>query len=66
MAQRPSALTLDIQRVISVGQDRKTGEAILRLKETGGRTVVLRLRPGQFRTLAIGVLGLAEARSSDL
>jgi len=43
-------------------QDRKTGEAILRFKDTKGSLVAVRLRPGQFRTLANGVLGLAEAR----
>ncbi len=48
--------------MISVGQDHKTGEAILRFRDTKGKLVAVRLRPGQFRTLARGVLGLAEAR----
>ena len=45
---------------------RKTGEAILRFKDTKGSLVAVRLRPGQFRTLANGVLGLAEARGESL
>ena len=48
--------------VVSIGQDRKTGEAILRFRDTQDKLVAVRLRPGQFRTLANGVLGLAEAR----
>ena len=48
--------------VISTGQDRKTGHAILRLRADDGRVIALRLRPQQFRTLARGVLGLARAR----
>jgi hypothetical protein len=53
---------IDVARVVSVGQDRKTGEAVLKFKDTKGSLVAVRLRPGQFRTLANGVLGLAEAR----
>ena len=56
---------IDVARVVSVGQDRKTGEAILRFRETKGSLVALRLRPRQFRTLANGVLGLAEAREGQ-
>ncbi len=48
-------------RVISVGRDRSTGQAILRFRDEKGRLVAVRLRPPQFRTLANGVLGLAEA-----
>ena len=54
--------TIDIARVVSTGQDRKTDHAILRLRAEDGRAVALRLRPQQFRTLAKGVLGLARAR----
>jgi hypothetical protein len=56
---------IDVARVVSVDQDRKTGEAILRFKDTKGSLVAVRLRPGQFRTPANGVLGLAEARDEE-
>jgi len=56
---------IDVARVLSIGQDRKTGEAIIRFKDTKGSLVAVRLRPGQFRTLANGVLGLAEARGDQ-
>ena len=59
---RKSGETIDVARVISTGQDRKTGHAVLRLRTEDGRMVALRLRPQQFRTLAKGVLGLAAAR----
>ena len=60
--RKPAGRLIDVARVLSVGQDRRTGEAILRFKDTKGSLVAVRLRPGQFRTLANGVLGLAEAR----
>ena len=60
--RKPAGRLIDVARVVSVGQDRQTGEAILRFKDTKGSLVAVRLRPGQFRTLANGVLGLAEAR----
>ena len=63
--RRPAGRLVDVARVVSVGQDRRTGEAILRLKDTKGGLVAVRLRPRQFRTLANGVLGLAEARSDQ-
>jgi hypothetical protein len=47
--------------VISVGRNRATGEVHLRFRDEQGRIVAVRLRPRQFRTLADGVLGLAEA-----
>ena len=59
---RKSGETIDVARVISTGQDRKTGHAILRFRAEDGRVIALRLRPQQFRTLAKGVLGLAIAR----
>ena len=52
-------------RVVSVGQDRETGEAILRFRDTKGGLLAVRLRSGQFRTLANGVLGLAAAREAS-
>ncbi len=59
---RKSGETIHVARVVSTGQDRKTGHAILRLRAEDGRVVALRLRPQQFRTLAKGVLGLEKAR----
>ena len=46
--------TLSVARVISVGQDRHTGEAILGLRDTEDRGAAL--------GLAKGMSGLAEAR----
>ena len=56
---RRAGLLIDAARVISVGRDRSTGQAVLRFCDERGRIVALRLRPQQFRTLAHGVLGLA-------
>ncbi len=58
---RKRGLLIDVARVISVGRDRTTGQAVLRFRDEKGRLVAVRLRPQQFRTLANGVLGLAEA-----
>ena len=55
-----SGTLIDVARVVSVGRDRSTGEAVLRFRDTKGRLVAVRLRRQQFRTLANGVLGLAE------
>jgi hypothetical protein len=41
-----------------------TGHAIVRLRSEDGRMIALRLRPGQFRTLARGVLALAPPRAT--
>ena len=49
-------------RIVSVGQDRDTGEAIILLRDTDRKLVALCLAPRQFGTLARGVLGLAKAR----
>ena len=59
---RKTSETIDLARVVSTGQDRKTGHAIVRLRSEDGRMLALRLRPQQSRTLARGVLGLAKAR----
>ena len=59
--KRTSGATIDVAGVISTGQDRKTGHAILRFRAEDGRVLALRLRPQQFQTLAKGVLGLAQA-----
>jgi hypothetical protein len=63
--RKPAGLLVAVARVISVGQDRQTDEAILRFRDTKGKLVAVRLRPRQFRTLANGVLGLAEARDEQ-
>ena len=59
---RKTGQTIDVARVVSTGQDRKTGDAIVRIRPEDGRMIALRLRSGQFRTLARGVLGLAMSR----
>ncbi len=59
---RKSGQMIDVARVISTGQDRKSRHAILRMRADDGRVVALRLRPQQFRTLANGALGMAAAR----
>ena len=61
--RKPSGQLIDVARVVSIGQDRETREAILQLRDTDGRLIAMRLKPRQFGTLARGVLGLAEARS---
>ncbi len=61
LSTRKPGLLIDVARVISVGRDRSTGQAVLRFRDEKGRLVAVRLRPQQFRTLANGVLGLAEA-----
>ena len=58
---RRAGVLIDVPRFISASQDRVTGQAVLRFCYERGRIVALRLRPRQFRTLANGVLGLAEA-----
>ena len=64
-SRRSSGLLIDVARVISVGRDRPTGGAVLRFRDEKGRMVAVRLRPGQFRTLANGVLGLAQALEGE-
>jgi len=56
---RKSGVLIDVARLISIGRDRSTGQVVLRFRDKQGRLVAVRLRPGQFRTLANGVLGLA-------
>ena len=58
---RKPGLLIDVARVISVGRDRSTGQAVLRFRDEKNRLVAVRPRPQQFRTLSNGVLGLAEA-----
>ena len=52
-------------RVISVGRDRTTGQAVLRFRDEQDRLVAVRLKPQQLQTLAHGVLGLAEAMEEE-
>ena len=60
-SRRTPGILIDVARVVSVGRDRPTGGAVIRFRDDSGRLVAVRLRPQQFRTLANGVLGLAEA-----
>ena len=55
---------VEISRFLSVGQDRKTGEGIIRLQGRRGRIVTLRVHPSQLRKLADGVTALAVAREA--
>jgi hypothetical protein len=59
--QRKPGLLIDVARFISASQDRSTGKVVFRFRDERGRIVAVRLRSRQFRTLANGVLGLAEA-----
>ncbi len=59
--RRPTGRTIDVDRIISVGRDRETGGAVIRLKDEDGRTLALRLRKRQARTLANGLAGFVEA-----
>ena len=58
---RKPGLLIDVASVLSVGRDRTTGQVVLRFRDERGRIVAVRLRRRQFRTLANGMLGLAEA-----
>ena len=54
-----------MDRILSVGRDRETGGAVIRLKDVDGRTVALRLWKRQLRTLARGTSGLVEALEEE-
>ncbi len=60
--QIPHSRRIDVARIVSVGQDRDTDKAVIRLRDADGKLVPLCLPPRQFGTLARGVLGLAKAR----
>ena len=62
--RRPTGRTYDVARVISVGRDRETNGAVIRLKDEEGRTIALRLYQRQARTLANGLAGFVEALGS--
>ena len=59
-SSKPGVL-IDVARVVSAGRDRPTGGSVLRFRDAQGRTMAIRLRPRQVKTLAVGVLGLAVA-----
>ncbi len=61
--RKPSGRLIDVSRVVSVGQDRESGEAIPRFRDQDGRLVAVRLKPQQFGTLARGVLGLFKSQT---
>ncbi len=60
-ARRESGLLIDVARALSVGRDRAAGTVHLRFRNKQSRIVAVRMQPRQLRTLASGVLGLAEA-----
>jgi hypothetical protein len=59
--RKPSGQLIDVARVLSVGQDRATQEAIPRLRDRDGKLIAVRLKPQQFGMLARSVLGLSKA-----
>ncbi len=63
--RRPTGRTIDVDRIISVGRDRKTGRAIVRLRDADGRVYPLLLWKWQLRTLARGTSGLVEAMEEE-
>ena len=65
LPRRKAGLLIDVARVISVGRDRTTGQAVLRFRDEQDRIVALRLKPQQLQMLAHGVLGLAEALEEE-
>ena len=63
--RRPTGRTIHVDRIISVGRDRETGGAVIRLKDADGRMIALRLWQRQARTLARGTSGLVEALEAE-
>ena len=63
--RRPTGKTIDVDRIISVGRDRKTGRSTVRVRDAGGLVYVLLLWKRQLRTLARGVGGLVEALEEE-
>ena len=55
--QMPHSRRIDVARIVSVGQNRDTGEAVIRLRDGDRKLIALCLPPRQFGTLARGVLG---------
>ena len=63
--RRPTGRTIDVDRIISVGRDRKSGRSIVRLRDADGRVYALLLWKRQLRTLARGTSGLVEALDEE-
>ncbi len=60
--RRPTGRTYEIARVVSVGRDRETGGAVVRVIDANGRMIALRLWQRQARTLASGLGGVVAAQ----
>ncbi len=58
--RKPSGQLIDVARVIAVGQDRDTQEALLQLRDTEGKLIAIRLKPQQFGTASNGSTGARE------
>jgi len=65
MTPNRSRTRIEIQRLISVGQDRKTGDTIIKGTGPLGRDVWIHIHPSQLRKLADGVMGRAKARAES-
>ncbi len=63
--KRSTGKTIQVRRIISVGRDRETGGAVIRVKDVDGRMIALRLWKRQLRTLARGTSGLVEALEGE-
>ena len=62
---RPTGRTIDVDRIISVGRDRKSGRAIVRVRDADGRVYALLLWKRQLSMLARGTSGLVEAMDEE-
>ena len=55
-ARRPRSQTIEVARVVSIGPSKIAGDAALvKLRDSEGGMVVLRLHPQQLKTLARGM-----------
>ncbi len=63
--RHPAGRTVDVDRIISVGRDRKSGRSVVRLRDADGRVYALLLWKRQLRTLARGTSGLVEALDEE-
>ena len=59
--RRPTGQTIQVDRIISVARDRETGGAVIRLKDSDGRTIALRLWNRQLRALVRGSVAWLKA-----
>ncbi len=57
--------TIDVGHIISVGRDRKSGRAIVGVRDADGRVYALLLWKRQLRMLARGTSGLVEALDAE-